>query len=66
MGSFYDKVYQDEKRRLQSHISREYKGKKYHKHWIIIPNRLLEKLGWDEGEELKAEIKNKKLVVEKD
>ena len=44
----------------------EYKGKSYHKHWIVIPNKLLEKLGWKAGEELEAEIKKDKLIIEKD
>ena len=50
---------------LLAQISREYKDKKYHKHWIVIPNILIEKLGWDEGNELKADVKNGKLIVEK-
>ncbi|MBN2102231.1 MAG: AbrB/MazE/SpoVT family DNA-binding domain-containing protein [Candidatus Aenigmarchaeota archaeon] len=52
--------------KLQSHISREYKGTKYEKYWIVIPNKMVEKLKWKTGEELEAEVKNGKLVIEKD
>jgi AbrB family looped-hinge helix DNA binding protein len=51
--------------KLLSQISRQYKDKKYHKHWIVIPNDIVEKLEWDEGDELKAEVKNEKLIIEK-
>ena len=33
---------------LLSQKHSEYKGKQYKKFWIIIPNRLIEKLGWKE------------------
>ena len=52
--------------RLLGHTSRKYKDKEYQKHWIVIPNRIIEKLGWKVGEELEAEVKHGKLVVEKD
>lgn len=52
--------------RLLSHTSREYKGKKYEKFWIVIPNKLIEKLKWKRGQELEAEVKGDKLVIEKD
>jgi len=52
--------------RLLSQISREYNGKEYKKSWIIIPNKIIAKLGWKTGEELKADVKDKKLIIEKD
>ena len=52
--------------RLLSHKSREYKGKEYEKYWIVIPNKLVEKLGWKRGQDLEAEVKEDKLVIEKD
>ncbi len=52
--------------RLQSQKSREYKEKEYNKFWIVIPNKLIEKLGWKTGEDLEAEVKKGKLVIEKD
>ena len=45
--------------------SREYKGKSYHKHWVVIPNSLIDKVGWKEGQDLEAEIKNGKIVISK-
>jgi len=52
--------------RLLSQISRKYKEKEYKKFWIVIPNKLIEKLKWKTGEELGAEFKGDKLVIEKD
>jgi len=52
--------------RLLGQTSRVYKEKAYKKHWIVIPNSLIEKLGWKVGQELEAEVKDKRLVVEKD
>ena len=52
--------------RLLKQKSREYKGTSYHKHWVVIPNELVEKLKWDEGDELKPSVKDKKLIIEKE
>ncbi len=52
--------------RLLSQISREYNGKKYEKFWVVIPNKLIEKLGWKKGQELEAEVKGDKLIIEED
>ncbi|MFH1591108.1 MAG: AbrB/MazE/SpoVT family DNA-binding domain-containing protein [archaeon] len=52
--------------KLQSQKHSEYKGKAYQKHWIVIPNKLIEKLGWKTGQELEAEIHDEKLIIEKD
>lgn len=49
--------------KLQSHISRKYKNNSYKKFWIIIPRKILEKLGWKTGQELKANIKKNGLVI---
>lgn len=51
--------------KLQSQVSREYQGTEYEKFWVVIPNKLLELLGWKAGQELKAEVKGGKLVIEK-
>jgi len=51
--------------RLLGQKSREYKGKSYFKHWIVIPNTLLEKIGWKAGDELQAQAKNDRIVIEK-
>lgn len=52
--------------RLLSQISREYKGTGYKKFWVVISNKVIEKLGWKTGDELKMEVKGDKLVIEKD
>ena len=52
--------------RLLSHVSRKYKDTEYTKYWIVIPNKLVEKLGWKTGEDLEAEVKGGKLVIERD
>ncbi len=52
--------------RLLKQKSREYKGKEYEKYWVIIPNKVIKKLGWKEGQDLEAEVKNKKLIIEEE
>jgi bifunctional DNA-binding transcriptional regulator/antitoxin component of YhaV-PrlF toxin-antitoxin module len=52
--------------RLQSQISRKYGDKEYRKHWIVISDKLLKKLGWKAGQDLEAEVKGDKLIIEKD
>ena len=52
--------------RLLSQKHSEYKGKEYKKFWVIIPQKIIEKLGWKGGEDLEAEAKNGKLIIEKD
>lgn len=52
--------------RLLSTKSREYKEKEYRKFFIILPNKLVEKLGWKTGQDLEGEVKGDKLVIEKD
>ena len=52
--------------KLQSQISREYKGTKYEKFWIVLPSKMVKKLGWKTGTELDADINSKKLIVQKE
>ncbi len=52
--------------KLLSHVSRKYNDKEYEKYWIIVPSRIVEKLGWKKGEKLEAEIKGDKLIIERD
>jgi len=52
--------------KLQSQVSRKVGDKEYKKFWIVIPQKLLKKLGWKTREDLKAEVKNGKLIVEKE
>lgn len=52
--------------KLLGQVSRKYKDQEYKKFWVVIPNKLIEKLGWKEGEELEADVKGDKLVIEKE
>ena len=52
--------------KLQSQISREYKGIKYEKFWIVLPSKLVKKLKWKSGIELDADVNNDKLIVRKE
>ncbi len=52
--------------RLQSQISREYKGTKYEKFWIVLPSKLIKKLGWKTGIELDGDVKSDKLIIQKE
>jgi len=50
--------------KLLSQKHSEYKGKRYRKFWVIIPNKLIEKLNWKAGAELNVDLKNGKLIVD--
>jgi bifunctional DNA-binding transcriptional regulator/antitoxin component of YhaV-PrlF toxin-antitoxin module len=52
--------------KLQSQVSRKIGDTEYTKFWVIIPQRIIRKLGWKSGQELEMEIKGNKLVIEKD
>ncbi|MBI5347642.1 MAG: AbrB/MazE/SpoVT family DNA-binding domain-containing protein [Candidatus Aenigmarchaeota archaeon] len=51
--------------RLLGQVSRKYGETEYKKHWVIIPNKIIEKLGWKIGDELELEVKGEKLVIER-
>jgi len=52
--------------KLIANKTREYKGTQYKKFSVVIPNKVIDKLGWKEGEDLECEVKGDKLVIEKD
>lgn len=52
--------------KLQKQLSRKYGDKEYVKYVIVVKPKYIEKLGWKVGEELEAEVKGKKLIIEKD
>ena len=52
--------------KLQKQLSRKVGDKEYAKYVIVIKPKYIEKLGWKEGEELEAEVKGDKLVIERD
>ncbi len=51
---------------LQKQLSRKVGDKEYAKYVIVIKSKYIEELGWKEGEELEAEVKKDKLIIEKD
>ena len=52
--------------KLQKQLSRKYGDKEYAKYVIVIKPNHIEKLGWKDGEELDAEVKGEKLIIEKE
>lgn len=52
--------------KLQKQLSRKVGNTEYAKWVLVVPPTIIEKLGWKEGQEMKAEIKDNKLIVEKD
>ncbi|HII14759.1 MAG TPA: AbrB/MazE/SpoVT family DNA-binding domain-containing protein [Nanoarchaeota archaeon] len=52
--------------KLQKQLSRKYEGKDYAKYVIVIKPTYIEQLGWKKSDELKVEVKDNKLVIEKD
>ena len=51
---------------LQKQLSKKVGDKEYAKWVIVVPPKLIDKLGWKAGEELEAEIKGDKLIIEED
>lgn len=52
--------------RLQKQLSRKFGEKEYVKWVIVLKEKYVKKLGWKEGEDLEAEVKKDKLIIEKD
>lgn len=49
--------------KLQKQLSRKVKGKEYPKYVITIPPKKVEEIGWKEGTELVAVVKNSQLIL---
>jgi len=49
--------------KLQSQVSRRIEKKEYRKFWVVIPNEIVEKLGWVEGQEVSPEVKGHTLIL---
>lgn len=43
--------------RLQKVLSREYKGKKYYKYLLVIPEEIVKRFKVEEGDEVSIELK---------
>ena len=52
--------------RLIKQKGRDYGDKEYFKFIVVIPNKIIEKLGWKGGEDLEIDVKGDKIVIEKD
>ena len=52
--------------RLQKQLSKKIGDKEYAKWVIVVPPKYIDKLGWEAGVELEADVENGKLVIEKD
>lgn len=51
--------------KLQSQVSRKVGDTEYRKSWVVIPNKTLKELDWEEGEELESIVKDNELVLRK-
>jgi len=49
--------------RLQKHKTRKTDSEEYVKYKVVISREHIEELGWEEGQELKPEVKGKKLLI---
>lgn len=49
--------------KLQRQVAYKYKDKIHYKYVIIVPQNLVNNLGWEAGQELKLEIRDTKLVI---
>ncbi len=48
---------------LQKQLSSKYRGKTYHKFVVVLPNELIEELGWNAGQTFEAEAIGKSLKL---
>ena len=51
--------------KLQKQLSRKVGDVEYAKWVLVIPPNIVEELKWKEGQELKADVKENKLLIEK-
>ncbi len=49
--------------KLQKQLSRRYGGKSYPKWVLVLPPKTVEKLSWDEGLRLEAEVIGRRLII---
>ena len=51
--------------KLQRHLTDKRGNKIYYKYVIVLPSKIIKKLGFKAGDELKADVKGCKFVVRK-
>mgnify|MGYP006304323551 CR=1 FL=1 len=49
--------------KLQKHLAMERGDKKYYKYELVLPSGKVKEVGWEEGEDLEAEVRGEKLVL---
>ena len=52
--------------KLQSQVNRHVEGKEYRKFSVVIPNEVVDSLGWERGQELVYEVKGRTLTLKPD
>lgn len=52
--------------KLQRQVAYKYKGKTHYKFVVIIPENMINELGWKEGQELKLKKVDSILMIEKE
>jgi len=52
--------------RLQKQLSRKLGNKEYPKWMVTIPPKLIDILGWREGEYLECEVNNQELIIRRE
>ena len=50
--------------KLQKQIAYKYKDKTHHKYVLIIPENLVNELGWEEGQELAITVDKNRLIID--
>ena len=50
--------------KLQRQVAYKYKDKTHYKYVIILPQNLINDLGWQEGQELESKIDGTNLILE--
>ena len=51
--------------KLQKRLSRVYKGKKYYKYILVVPEDKIKMAGFKEGDELKPEVEKGRITLKK-
>lgn len=52
--------------KLQKHFAYKYKDKNHYKHVVVIPEGMIQKLGWESGVKLQQVVDGKKLILSPD
>ena len=49
--------------KLQKHVAYKYNNRKHYKHIVIIPEEMIDELGWKDGVELVQQVENDHLIL---